>query len=41
MREFVNAKESAEIIFTKGCTEGINLVASGMGRLGKLKDGRG
>jgi cysteine desulfurase / selenocysteine lyase len=27
IRAFINAKESAEIIFTKGCTESINLVA--------------
>ncbi|WP_439488414.1 SufS family cysteine desulfurase [Algoriphagus sp.] len=29
---FINARESAEIIFTKGTTEGINLVASTFGR---------
>lgn len=29
---FVNAKEAEEIIFTKGTTEGINLVAHGFGR---------
>lgn len=28
---FINAKESAEIIFTKGTTDGINLVASSFG----------
>ncbi len=28
MKEFVNAKSEKEIIFTKGCTDGINLVAS-------------
>lgn len=31
-REFINAAETAEIIFTKGCTESINLVASSWGR---------
>lgn len=31
-REFINAKETAEIIFTRGVTEGINLVASSYGR---------
>jgi cysteine desulfurase / selenocysteine lyase len=30
--KFINAKESAEIIFTKGTTEGVNLVASSFGR---------
>lgn len=33
VRRFVNAREAAEIVFTKGCTEGINLVASGLERL--------
>lgn len=32
VREFINAKESAEIIFTKGTTESINLVAQTFGR---------
>ncbi|HUO07920.1 MAG TPA: SufS family cysteine desulfurase [Phycisphaerae bacterium] len=32
VRSFVNARESAEIIFTRGTTEGINLVASSWGR---------
>jgi cysteine desulfurase/selenocysteine lyase len=32
VRVFVNARESAEIIFTRGTTEGINLVASSWGR---------
>lgn len=31
-QEFLNAKEKEEIIFTKGTTEGINLVASTYGR---------
>jgi len=30
--KFVNAREDAEIIFTKGCTESINLVAGSWGR---------
>ena len=30
--EFINANEVAEVIFTKGTTEGINLVASSYGR---------
>jgi cysteine desulfurase / selenocysteine lyase len=30
LKTFLNAGESADIIFTKGCTEAINLVASGM-----------
>ncbi len=32
VRHFINAKESAEIIFTKGTTESINLVAYTFGR---------
>ncbi|SFO49556.1 cysteine desulfurase / selenocysteine lyase [Algoriphagus ornithinivorans] len=32
VRKFINAKESAEIIFTKGTTESINLVAQTFGR---------
>lgn len=32
VREFINARESAEIIFTKGTTESINLVAQTFGR---------
>lgn len=33
VQEFLNAKEEAEIIFTRGTTEGINLVANSYGRL--------
>ncbi|MEM7109713.1 MAG: cysteine desulfurase [Bacteroidota bacterium] len=32
VQSFLNAKDEAEIIFTKGTTEGINLVASSFGR---------
>ncbi len=32
VREFINARESAELIFTKGTTESINLVAATFGR---------
>lgn len=32
VRDFIGARESAEIIFTKGTTEGINLVAQTFGR---------
>lgn len=37
VRDFLNAESVSEIVFTKGCTEGINLVASSWGRhnLGK------
>ncbi len=31
-RQFINAASSKEIIFVRGCTEGINLVASSFGR---------
>ncbi|MSR78187.1 MAG: cysteine desulfurase [Candidatus Omnitrophica bacterium] len=31
-QKFINAKKTAEIIFTKGTTEGVNLVATGYGR---------
>lgn len=32
VRQFINAKESREIIFTRGTTEGINLIAQSYGR---------
>ncbi len=32
VRKFINAKEVAECIFVRGCTEGVNLVASSYGR---------
>ena len=32
VRAFINAREAAEVIFTRGTTEGINLVASRWGR---------
>ena len=38
IRSFLNAKESREIIFTKGTTDSINLVANGFA-LSKLKPG--
>ena len=33
VRVFLNAREAHEIIFTKGCSEGINLVATCLGRI--------
>jgi len=39
VRRFLNAKSAAEIIFTKGTTESINLAATILCRSGKLKDG--
>ncbi len=32
LQRFVNAKDEGEIIFTKGCTEAVNLVAASWGR---------
>lgn len=32
VRRFINARESRECIFTRGCTEGVNLVMNGYGR---------
>jgi cysteine desulfurase/selenocysteine lyase len=32
VKRFINAKEPAECIFVRGCTEGVNLVASSFGR---------
>ncbi len=32
VRAFINARETKECVFVRGCTEGINLVASGYGR---------
>src|SRR5256714_6217504 len=38
VRKFINAAEDREIIFTRGTTESINLVASSFGRL-RLREG--
>lgn len=32
MQQFINARSIREIIFTRGCTEGVNLIASTFGR---------
>ncbi|MGI8670038.1 MAG: SufS family cysteine desulfurase [Aridibacter sp.] len=32
VRRFINAKEAAECIFVRGCTDGVNLVANAYGR---------
>ncbi len=37
--EFINAKNSKEVIFTSGCTEGINLVATILEKAAYLKAG--
>ena len=39
VRKFLNAKNSSDIIFTKGTTESINLVASSLCKAGLLNDG--
>ncbi|MEN8194168.1 MAG: cysteine desulfurase [Bacteroidota bacterium] len=39
VKEFINAMSASEIIFTKGTTEGINLIASTMCRSGMLNEG--
>jgi cysteine desulfurase/selenocysteine lyase len=38
VRRFINARETAEVIFTRGCTDSINLVASSFARP-RLKPG--
>jgi cysteine desulfurase/selenocysteine lyase len=38
VKQFLNAKSTSEIIFTKSCTEAINLVAASYGRM-SLKEG--
>jgi cysteine desulfurase/selenocysteine lyase len=38
MRKFINAKSVKEVIFTKGCTDGINLVAAAFAKA-HLKEG--
>ena len=37
--KFLNAKETSEIVFTRGTTEGINLVSSSLARSGFFKEG--
>ncbi len=38
VRRFVNASSASEIIFVRGCTEGINLIAQSWGRRNVQKD---
>ena len=39
IRDLLNARESEEVIFTKGCTEAVNLVASGLTHSGNKEMG--
>lgn len=39
IKEFINSPNSEQVIFTKGTTDGINLLATSMWRSGFLKDG--
>lgn len=39
VKEFINAMSASEIVFVRGATEGINLVANSMCRSGMLKGG--
>lgn len=39
VKEFLNAMSASEVIFTKGTTEGINLVATSLCRAGHFKEG--
>ncbi len=39
VKEFINAMSASELIFTKGTTEGINLVATSLCRADHFKDG--
>lgn len=39
VRRLLNAGEEAEVVFTKGCTEAVNLVASGLFSLGNSEFG--
>jgi cysteine desulfurase/selenocysteine lyase len=38
VRRFINARETAEVIYTRGCTDGLNLIASSFARP-RLKPG--
>src|SRR5689334_4190252 len=38
VRRFINARETAEVIYTRGCTDGLNLIAQSFGRP-RLKPG--
>ena len=39
VRRLLNAGEAAEVVFTKGCTEAVNLVANGLFSLGNSESG--
>lgn len=39
VRDFIHAEDEKQIIFTRGCTEGINLVSNSLQRMGWFREG--